>query len=94
MLMRYEWGMGIGHTYSWKSPVVQHHAPDSDAGFSDAEEPGDPTADAHSGFQPDGVEDAAPFCLDDRENEYLDDEESDGVLPAESEEEISCDEGD
>ena len=36
MLMWYEWGMGIGHTYSWKNPVVQHHAPDSNRGFSDA----------------------------------------------------------
>ena len=92
--MRYKWRMGTGHTYSWKSPVVKHHALDSDASFSDAEKPDDPTADAHSGFQPDGVEDAAAFCLDDRENEYLDNEESDRVLPAESEEETSYNEDD
>jgi len=92
--MRYEWRMGIGHTDSWKSSVVQHHALDSDASFSDAEEPDDPTADAHSGFQPNGVKDAAVFCLDDRKNEYLNNEESDGVLPAELEEETSYDEGD
>ena len=94
MLMQYEWGMGVGHTYSWKNPVVQHHASDSDGGFADAQEPDDPSADADSGFQPDGVEDVATFCLDDRENEYLDDGKSDGDLPVESEEEASYDEDD
>jgi hypothetical protein len=94
MLMRYEWGMGIGHTYSWKNPMVQHHASDSDGAFADAEEPDDPTAEADSGSQPDGVEDVATFCLGDRENEYLDDEEFDEDLPVESEEEASCDEDD
>lgn len=92
MLMRYEWGMGIGHTYSWKNPVMQHHA--SDSGGADAEEPDDPTAEADLGSQPDGAEDVATFCLDNRENEYLDDEESDGDLPVESEEEVSSDEED
>ena len=94
MLMRYEWGSGIGHTYSWKNPVVQHHTSDSDGGFADAEEPDGPTADADSGFQPDGIEDVATFCLDDRESEYLGDEESDGDLPVESEEEASYGEDD
>ena len=92
MLMRYEWGMGIGHTYSWKNPVVQHHVSDSDRGFTDAQEPDDPSADADSGFQPDGIKDVAAFCLNDRENEYLNDGESDGDLPVELEEEASYDE--
>ena len=63
-------------------------------GFTDAQEPDDPSADADSGFQPDGVEDVAAFCLNDRENEYLDNGESDGDLPVESEEEASYDEDD
>ena len=53
-----------------------------------------PTADANSRFQLDGIEDVATFSLDDRENEHLDDEESDGDLPVESEEEASYDEDD
>ena len=84
--------MGIGHTYSWKNPVVQHHAPDSNRGFSDAEEPDGPTADADSRFQPNGIEDVAAFSLDDRENEHLDNEESDGDLLVKLEEEASYDE--
>ena len=96
MLMQYEWGLGIGHTYSWKKPVAQHHVLDSNRAFADAdaEEPDDPTAEVDPGFQPDGVEDVATFCLNDRENEYLDDEESDGDLPLQSEGEASCDEDD
>lgn len=96
MLMRYEWGLGIGHIYSWKKPAAHHHASDSDRAFADAdaEEPDDPTAEVDPGFQPDGVEDVAAFCLDDRENEYLDDEESDGDFPLQSEEEASYDDDD
>ena len=65
--------------------------PDSDRGLSDAEESDSSTTDADSRFQPDGIKDVAAFSLDDRENEHLDDEESDGDLPVELEEEASYD---
>lgn len=80
MLMRYEWGLGIGHTYSWKDTAPQFQ--ESDAG-SDPEEPDD-ISDTESGFHSDGGEEAA-LCLDDQENESLDDEESEGDCSVESE---------
>ena len=69
---------------------------DSDRAFADAdaEESDDPTAEVDPGFQPDGVEDVAAYCLDDGENEYLDDKESDEDLPLQSEGEASCNEDD
>ena len=67
MVMRYEWGFGIGHTYSWKNPALYRHAPDPSAGLPDAEDPDEPDTDA--GLQP--LEDDVSFRLDDQENEHL-----------------------
>ena len=84
MVMRYEWGLGIGHTYSWMNQVEPRQAPDSpDAGLNDPQDedsPDDPIDDIVSGFRLDGAEDDAGFGLDDQENEDLGDEESDGDL--------------
>ena len=76
--MRYEWGLEIGHTYSWKNIATYHQVPDSQAGASLSEsedkEPEEPNV--NLGCQPLGSEDEATFCLDDRENEDLGSEES------------------
>jgi hypothetical protein len=78
MVMRYEWGLGIGHTYSWKNPVTYCQVPDSSAGLSKSEEEPD-EINVDSVCQPlSESEDEAAFCLNDRENEDLGSEESEG----------------
>ena len=67
--MRYEWGLGVGHTYSWKNIPPYHQVVNHSSTYS-PEEPDEQEPDA-------GVENEAAFCLDDRENELLGDEESD-----------------
>lgn len=76
--MRYEWGLGIGHTYSWKNPAMYRQVPDSGAGLSKGEEePNEPNLDLVC--QPlSESEDEAAFCLNDRENEDLGSDESEG----------------
>jgi hypothetical protein len=73
--MRYHWGMGIGHAYSWRSPLqLQFVLPEPNDIFQD---PGEHDLDDEqddglaSDRQFSGVEDQAVFCLDDRENEEL-----------------------
>jgi hypothetical protein len=73
--MRYEWGLGVGHTYSWKDPATYRQVPDSGASLSKSgEEPEEPDVDLGCSES----EDEAVFCLSDRENEDLGSEESEG----------------
>jgi len=75
MVMQYEWGLGIGHTYSWKNLLMYRQVPDSGAGLSESEEESnEPNVDL--GGQPFESKDEAAFCLNDRENEDLGSEES------------------
>ena len=63
--MRYEWGLGIGHVYSWKNDQV---AGGASVGPLDIEEPElDEVVDANSVAEDNLAED----CLDNGENEVL-----------------------
>jgi hypothetical protein len=67
MVMRYEWGLGIGHVYSWKNDQVAGGA------TLDVEEPElDEEADADSASSGTRAEDdLTGDCLDNGENEVL-----------------------
>lgn len=76
MLMRYEWGLGVGHTYSWKNTLPHRQAANRPSADLVPEEPEEQEPNADSNMQCAGAEDDAAFCLDDRENELLSDGES------------------
>ena len=72
MLMRYEWGLGIGHTYSWKN-TSRHHQAAKHPSTDFPEEPEEQEPDGDSNTPCAEAEKEATFCLDDRENELLSD---------------------
>ena len=89
MFMRYEWGMGIGHTYSWKdsAPHLQAKSFDTEAPESEPETEADEGEDQEGNEGSEGKqnlesENEGVFCLEDRENELLNevlDDEDDWV---------------
>lgn len=86
MFMRYEWGAGIGHTYSWKLPLKDAMAPseapilemtvdDMDTDLESDDETQMPSKEQEHGQE---VEAEAEDALSDREREFSSDDESDG----------------
>lgn len=89
--MRYEWGLGIGHVYSWKNDQA---AGGARVGLLDVEEELDEQADANSVVSDMGAEDdLAGDCLDDGENEVLSDGESNEDEEGEDRDWVDEDEG-
>lgn len=81
MLMRYEWGLGIGHTYSWEnkktaggicinSPDIEDPEPELDERANDDPLPSSAGAE-------DSDDERDEDYLDDMENELLSGDESD-----------------
>lgn len=74
--MRYEWGLGIGHAYSWKGD----HGEGTSVGSLGVEEPevDEQTGTGSVSLGTRAEDDLAEDCLEDMENEVLSDGESDG----------------
>ena len=92
MFMRYEWGMEIGHTYSWKDcmPYLQPKSPNTETPESESETEADEgegqernkSQGSEEQKQNLESEDEDAFFLEDRENALWSDEEDeddDGV---------------
>ena len=76
--MRHEWGMGIGHTYSWTNSMPHLQAKSFDTEVPESE----PETGVDKGEDQEGnegseekqnlkSEDEGVFCLEDQENELL-----------------------
>ena len=68
--MWYEWGLKIGHIYSWKNPTLHFQSPEPDVDLFETEEPEEPN-------EPNVNTDLQPMESED-ENEFLGDEDLDG----------------
>ena len=92
MLMRYHWGMGVGHPYAWKEASTTDQMTGSLNSETNVEEfetesGNQQAADAAPPFDEDAV-----FHLSDHENEFLSNGGSDGDSEASSVDE--CEESD
>ena len=73
-----DWNTCLGHTYSWKNPTLHCQSPEPDVDLFETEEPEEPNEpDVNTDLQPMESKDKTGLGLDDRENEFLGDEDSD-----------------